>query len=259
MRLLVVTSGAKRALEIGAASGYSAIWIGLGMRETGGKLVTIEYDKARAQQAAANIKKAGLSDVVQVISGDAFAEIPKVTGTFDFVFCDAWKRDYQKFFSMVFPRMDKGGLFLGHNVINKKRRDGRLPEDDSHQPCRADLDRLAVRRRNVGYPEALAIRSRRNTTSAPTRPHESRRVHVVGSAVLLEQVLLLSRPVGPLPAKPFLQQHLLCACGTETFRRLLDDDSGLSGVAGAAGNDESAFVDGKVHRFVRLSRDCIAC
>ncbi|RPI49026.1 MAG: hypothetical protein EHM55_24580 [Acidobacteria bacterium] len=120
LRLLVVTRGAKRALEIGAASGYSAIWMGLAMRETGGRLVTIEYDKARAAQAAANIKKAGLSDVVQVISGDAFAEIPKVPGTFDFVFCDAWKRDYQKFYSMVFPRMDKGGLFLGHNVINKR-------------------------------------------------------------------------------------------------------------------------------------------
>ncbi len=120
LRLLVVTRGAKRALEIGAASGYSAIWMGLAMRETGGKLVTIEYDKTRAAEAAANIKKAGLTDVVQVISGDAFAEIPKVTGTFDFVFCDAWKRDYQKFFTMVFPRMDKGGLFLGHNVINKR-------------------------------------------------------------------------------------------------------------------------------------------
>jgi predicted O-methyltransferase YrrM len=120
MRLLVVTKGARRALEIGAASGYSAIWIGLGMRETGGKLVTIEYDKVRAAQAAANVKKAGLSDVVQVISGDAFAEIPKIPGTFDFVFCDAWKRDYQKFFLLVFPRLDKGGLFLGHNVINKR-------------------------------------------------------------------------------------------------------------------------------------------
>ena len=120
MRLLVATSGARHALEIGAASGYSAIWLGLGLRETGGKLVTIEYDKARAEQARSNIAKAGLSDVVQVIGGDAFAEIPKVTGTFDFVFCDAWKRDYQKFFALVFPRMDKGGLFLGHNVINKR-------------------------------------------------------------------------------------------------------------------------------------------
>jgi predicted O-methyltransferase YrrM len=120
LRLLAVTRGAKRALEIGGASGYSAIWIGLGMRDNGGTLVTIEYDKVRAAEAAANVKKAGLSDVVRVVSGDAFAEIPKLSGTFDFVFCDAWKRDYQKFFSMVFPRMDKGGLFLGHNVINKR-------------------------------------------------------------------------------------------------------------------------------------------
>jgi caffeoyl-CoA O-methyltransferase len=120
MRVLVATSHAKKGLEIGAASGYSAIWIGLGMRETGGRLVTIEFDKARAAQAVENVKKAGLSDIVDVISGDAFAEIPRVAGTFDFVFCDAWKRDYQKFFSMVFPRMDAGGLFLAHNVINKR-------------------------------------------------------------------------------------------------------------------------------------------
>jgi predicted O-methyltransferase YrrM len=120
MRVLVATSHAKKGLEIGGASGYSAIWIGLGMRETGGRLVTIEYDKARAAQATENVKKAGLSDIVDVISGDAFAEIPRITGTFDFVFCDAWKRDYQKFFSMVFPRLDGGGLFLAHNVVNKR-------------------------------------------------------------------------------------------------------------------------------------------
>jgi protein-L-isoaspartate O-methyltransferase len=51
MRVLVAASRAKKGLEIGAASGYSAIWIGLGMRETGGRLVTIEYDKGRAQEA----------------------------------------------------------------------------------------------------------------------------------------------------------------------------------------------------------------
>src|SRR5947208_12089985 len=93
MRLLVAVSRAKRALEIGTASGYSAIWIGLGLRETGGQLVTIEYDKTRAQQAQDNIKKAGLTDIIRVISGDALAEIPKLSASFDFVFCDAWKRD----------------------------------------------------------------------------------------------------------------------------------------------------------------------
>jgi predicted O-methyltransferase YrrM len=80
------------------------------LRETGGKLITIEYDPARAKTAAENIKRAGLSDVVQVIPGDAFKEIPKLTGTFDCVFVDAWKRDYIKFFEMMYPRLDKGGL-----------------------------------------------------------------------------------------------------------------------------------------------------
>jgi caffeoyl-CoA O-methyltransferase len=119
LRVLVVSSGAKRVVEIGGANGYSAIWIGLGLRETGGRMVTIEYDPARAKEAAANIKAAGLSDVVQVMPGDAFKAIPGLPGTFDFVFLDAWKKDYQRFFELVFPRLDQGGLFVAHNVVNK--------------------------------------------------------------------------------------------------------------------------------------------
>ena len=119
LRFLVVSSGAKRVVEIGGANGYSAIWIGLGLRETGGRLVTIEYDPARAKDAEANIRAAGLSDVVQVVPGDAFKAIPGLTGTFDFVFLDAWKKDYQRFFDLVYPRLDPGGLFVAHNVVNK--------------------------------------------------------------------------------------------------------------------------------------------
>jgi len=119
LRVLVASSRARRVLEIGGASGYSAIWIGLGLRETGGKLVTIEYDPVRAREAAANIKRAGLADIVQVVPGDAFTEIPKLTGTFDLVFLDAWKKDYKRFLDLMLPRLDAGGLFLAHNVVNK--------------------------------------------------------------------------------------------------------------------------------------------
>jgi predicted O-methyltransferase YrrM len=119
LRVMAVTSRAKRALEIGSASGYSAIWIGLGLRDTGGHLVTIEFDPVRAREAAANVRRAGLSDIVQVIEGDGFKEIPKLAGTFDFVFLDAWKKDYKRFLDLVLPRLDAGGLFLGHNVVNK--------------------------------------------------------------------------------------------------------------------------------------------
>jgi caffeoyl-CoA O-methyltransferase len=119
LRLMIASTGAKRALEIGGASGYSAIWMGMALRETGGTLVTIEYDAARAKELAANVRRAGLADVVQVVSGDAFARIPELTGTFDFVFLDAWKRDYKRFFDLVYPRLDKGGLFVAHNVVTR--------------------------------------------------------------------------------------------------------------------------------------------
>lgn len=120
LRLTIASTNRKRALEIGGASGYSAIWMAQGLRATGGKLVTIEYDPVRAKELAANIRRAGFADVVQVVAGDAFVEIPKLQGTFDFVFLDAWKRDYKKFLDMVLPRLDKGGLFTAHNVVNKK-------------------------------------------------------------------------------------------------------------------------------------------
>jgi predicted O-methyltransferase YrrM len=120
LRVLVATRGAKSILEIGAASGYSGIWLGLGARETGGRVVAIEYDPQRAKEAAENIRRAGLTDVVRVVHGDAFKEIPKLQGTFDMVFLDAWKPDYKKFFDMVYPRLNTGGLFVAHNVVNKK-------------------------------------------------------------------------------------------------------------------------------------------
>ena len=120
LRLMIASTNRKRALEIGGASGYSAIWMAQGLRATGGKLVSIEYDPVRAKELAENVKRAGFSDVVQVVAGDAFAEIPKIQGTFDFVFLDAWKRDYEKFFELVYPRLDKGGLFTAHNVVNKR-------------------------------------------------------------------------------------------------------------------------------------------
>lgn len=134
LRILIASTHRRRALEIGGASGYSAIWMGQAMRLTGGKLVTIEYDPQRAKQLADNIRRAGMTDVVQVVSGDAFTEIPKLAGTFDFVFLDAWKRDYKRFFDLVLPRLDAGGLFTAHNVVNKRSEMGDFLDAIAHNP-----------------------------------------------------------------------------------------------------------------------------
>ena len=127
LRLLIASTGAKRVLEIGAASGYSAIWMGLGLRQTGGQLTTIEYDAVRAKEAAENVRRAGLQDVVTVVSGDAFKEIPKLQGNFDLVFLDAWKPDYKKFFDLVFPARVPGRPVPRAQRHQQEKRDGRLP------------------------------------------------------------------------------------------------------------------------------------
>lgn len=120
LRTLIVATGATRVLEIGGASGYSAIWMGLGLRETGGSLVTIEYDADRARELQANVTAAGLDDVVEVIAGDAFEAIPRLPGGFDLVFLDAWKPDYIRFLDLTLPRLETGGLVVAHNVVNKR-------------------------------------------------------------------------------------------------------------------------------------------
>jgi caffeoyl-CoA O-methyltransferase len=120
LRVMIVSSGARRVLEIGGAYGYSAIWMGLALRQTGGRLTSIEYDASRARLAAEHVRAAGLADIVTVVPGDAFAEIPKLQGTFDFVFLDAWKRDYKRFLDVMLPRLTPHGLFLAHNVVNKQ-------------------------------------------------------------------------------------------------------------------------------------------
>lgn len=135
LRVTVVSSGARHALEIGGAFGYSTIWIALGLRETGGRLTSIEYDRARAKIAADNIRRAGLSDIVTVISGDAFQQIPKLEGAFDFVFLDAWKRDYKRFLDLVLPRMPTRGVFVAHNVVNKRSEMGDFLEAITRSPA----------------------------------------------------------------------------------------------------------------------------
>ncbi|MEW5980383.1 MAG: O-methyltransferase [Acidobacteriota bacterium] len=115
---LVAAKGYRRGLEIGTSNGYSALWLGLAFRANGGKLVTLEVDQERGMEARQNFRKAGLENVVELRINDAFQEIPKLVGDFDFVFIDAWKRDYKKFLDLVLPRVSKGGAITAHNVIS---------------------------------------------------------------------------------------------------------------------------------------------
>ena len=118
---LIIEKKYQRGLEIGTSNGYSGLWLGLAFQETGGKLITLEIERKRAEEARENFKKAGLSQVIDARICDAFKEIPKIEGEFDFVFIDAWKPDYMEFLQLVRHRVKPGGLITAHNVLNAGR------------------------------------------------------------------------------------------------------------------------------------------
>lgn len=118
---LIIERGYTRGLEIGTSNGYSALWLGLAFRKTGGKLITMEYEPLRAKEAQYNFSKAGLDDVIDLRAADAFKEIPLIEGKFDFIFLDAWKTDYPAFLELIRDRVKPGGVIAAHNVVSHER------------------------------------------------------------------------------------------------------------------------------------------
>ena len=111
----------KRVLEVGTSNGYSSLWMGMALRRTGGKLITLELDADRAALARENFQKTGLTQVIELREGDALKALPELEGPFDLVFIDAWKEDYLRYFEMVYPKVRPGGAIVAHNVISHGR------------------------------------------------------------------------------------------------------------------------------------------
>ncbi len=123
LNLLIKMSGAKNVLEIGTSNGYSAIWLAQSLKETGGCLTTIEFWDNRLNEAIENFKKAGVNDIIETKLGQAvmileemvMSETPPV---FDFVFIDANKSEYIKYFKLIHPLLKKGGIIAADNILS---------------------------------------------------------------------------------------------------------------------------------------------
>ena len=116
---LVVKHGYKQALEIGTSTGHSTIWIAWALSKTGGKLTTIEIDEDRYHQARRNVDAAGLSEYVDFMLGDAHEIVPELHGPYDFIFSDADKSWYKRYFEYIYPRLTDNACFTAHNVSSR--------------------------------------------------------------------------------------------------------------------------------------------
>ncbi len=117
---LIVEHGYKQALEIGTSTGHSAIWIAWALSKTGGKLITLEIDESRYNQAKAYFAEAGLSEYIDARLADAHELVPQLEGPFDFVFIDADKDWYTQYFRAILPKVTIGGCIAAHNVTGRR-------------------------------------------------------------------------------------------------------------------------------------------
>jgi len=117
---IIVKNGYQRALEIGTSTGHSGIWIAWALAKTGGKLVTIDIDEGRHNEAKANFKAAGLDAYIDARLADAHELVPKLGGPWDFVFIDADKEGYTDYAKAVIPKLVPGGCIAAHNVSARR-------------------------------------------------------------------------------------------------------------------------------------------
>lgn len=131
LKMLVEMMGARRIVEIGTYSGYSALAMASGMPE-GGHLTTFEINDEQEDFTRPWIKDSPWADRVELVIGDALDIIPQRDDLteIDLCFIDANKRHYKQYFDILLPRARKEGLIVCDNTLW----DGHLEETDRHDP-----------------------------------------------------------------------------------------------------------------------------
>ena len=114
--ILACATAAKTILELGTASGYSAIFLARACETLNGRVITLEQDSAMAEKARKNFKAAGLQKHIEIRICDALHEISKMTTPFDFIFMDIEKKDYGRALPHCQKLLRKGGLLMVDNV-----------------------------------------------------------------------------------------------------------------------------------------------
>jgi predicted O-methyltransferase YrrM len=105
-------------LELGGSRGYSSIWLAAGVRNLGGRVLSLEHDPAKIEAWRRNVEEAGVEEWAELLDGDAFEQLPRIDDVFDLVFLDAEKDDYEELFQLAREKLEPGGLVAADNVLS---------------------------------------------------------------------------------------------------------------------------------------------
>ncbi len=118
LKVMITMKAPANILEIGTAIGYSAILMAKAMPEAS-RITTIENYEKRIPIARNNIEKAGFSDRITLIEGDALKVLPELAEIYDFVFMDAAKGQYMNYLEMIIKKVAPGGVIICDNVLQE--------------------------------------------------------------------------------------------------------------------------------------------
>jgi len=118
LSMLVRIQQPERLLEIGTSTGYSTLWLAEAARATGAKLVTLEIEKERSQQAQWHAQKMGLTDVIRFWVGDALEFLRHTQEQYDFILLDAERDAYIIYWPYLKKVLTPKGVLIVDNVIS---------------------------------------------------------------------------------------------------------------------------------------------
>lgn len=116
LKMLVQISGAKRVLEVGTFTGYSAIAMADALPDDG-TLITLEMNEKYCEISKQFFERDPYPKKIKQKMGNALEVIPTLSGTFDLIFLDADKISYPTYYEMLKPKLKSGGLFVIDNVF----------------------------------------------------------------------------------------------------------------------------------------------
>ena len=133
LHLIARVHGARTILEIGTLGGYSTIWLARAL-PPGGRLVSLELRPGYAEIANANVARAGVAGLIEIIVGPAIDSLRELVaagaGPFDLVFIDADKESTPEYFEQALALTRPGGVIVTDNVV----RDGMLADAATEDP-----------------------------------------------------------------------------------------------------------------------------
>jgi len=104
-------------LEIGGGRGYSTIWLAAGVRNLGGRVLSLERDHTCIADWRRNIADAGLEETAELVEGDARETLPMIEDVFDVVFLDAANKLYEELFQLAREMLEPGALVIADDVV----------------------------------------------------------------------------------------------------------------------------------------------